>query len=102
MSISKFIRKLFIKIISFVIILVFLCTGMSALNIVVSNQIALDQFENSNELFLFSEVYKNAILPAASILVVVSCIVFIFSIVTDVIKFIKSKDGKDVSKNEND
>ncbi len=88
MSTKRFIIKTTAKAIIFAIISIIVMTFLESP--IISNQIALGQMENSNELFMLMETY-NKIRPIIS--VTYSCIViwFIGTVGYDIYKFIKTK-----------
>lgn len=88
MSTKRFIVKTVAKVIIFAIISIIIMTFLESP--VISNQIALGQMENSNELFILMEFY-NKVRPIIS--VTYSCIVILFigTVGYDIYKFIKTK-----------
>lgn len=88
MTTKRFIIKTTVKIIIFAILSVIAMTFLESP--VISNQVALGQMENSNELFMLMETY-NKIRPIIS--VIYSCIViwFVGAVGYDIYKFIKTK-----------
>ena len=88
MSTKKFIIKTVAKIIIFAIISTIAMTLLQSP--VISNEIALGQMQNSNELFILMETY-NKIRPF--VVVIYSCIVlwFVGTVGCDIYKFIKTK-----------
>ena len=98
MSTKKFIIKTVAKIIIFAIVSIIALTLLQSP--IISNEIALGQMENSNELFLLMETY-NKIRPF--IVVIYSCIVLWFTgtVGYDTYKFIQTK-LKEKTKDEKD
>lgn len=88
MSTKRFIVKTVAKVIIFAIISIIIMTFLESP--VISNQIALGQMENSNELFILMEFY-NKVHPIIS--VTYSCIVILFigTVGYDIYRFIKTK-----------
>jgi hypothetical protein len=88
MSTKRFITKTITKVIIFAIVSIIAMTFLESP--IISNQVALGQMENSNELFMLMETY-NKIRPIIS--VIYSCIViwFIGTVGYDIYKFIKTK-----------
>ena len=91
MSIKKFIIKNVTKTITFAIISVIAITLLQSP--VISNEIALGQMENSNELFIMMETY-NKVRPF--MMVIYSCIVvwFVGTMGYDIYKFITKEKTK--------
>ena len=88
MSTKRFIIKTAVKVIVFATISIIAMTLLGSP--VISNQVALGQMENSNELFILMDIY-NKIKPIIS--VIYSCVVLLFIGTTgyDTYKFIKTK-----------
>ena len=88
MSTKKFIIKTVVKIIVFAIVSTVAMTLLQTP--IISNEIALGQMENSNQLFLLMESY-NKLRPLLA--VIYSCIVLLFisTVGYDTYNFIKTK-----------
>lgn len=87
MNTIKFIRRTIIKIIIYAIVSTII---LSLLNSpIISNELALGQMQNSNELYLLMETYNNK----HFISIIYGCITagFAATIIRDIYKFIQTK-----------
>lgn len=91
MTIKKFIIKNTVKIIIFAIISIIVMTWLQSP--VITNEIAMGQMENSNELFMLMETY-NKVKPFITVAYGCITILFVGSIAYSTYKFIKSKKEK--------
>ena len=82
-------KKIFIKSIALIIILTFMFTIISSVDVIIRNELALTQLENSNELFMFQEMYNNSIRPLMSFIAVLTVVIFGYSIGKDIYKIYK-------------
>ena len=87
MSNTKFAVKITVKIIIFIVVSIIAFTFLNSP--IISNELALTQMGNSNELYLMVETY-NKIRPIIS--VIYSCITALlaWSAICDIYKFIKT------------
>ena len=88
MSTKKFIIKTVVKIITFAIISTVAITLLQSP--VISNEIALGQMQNSNELFILMETY-NKVRPIVSVIYGFIVVWFTYTIAHSIYKFIKIK-----------
>ena len=91
MTTEKFVKKTIVKMIVIVLISVFAFSFMNASNAIISNYVALGQMENSDGMFIFMEMYKNAIQPTMLGIVAVVIGYNVGVIIYDTYKFIKTK-----------
>jgi hypothetical protein len=91
MSTKKFIIKTTIKVVSYAI---FSTIALSLLtNPIITNELALGQMQNSNELYLLMETY-NKVRPFISIIYGLITAAFACTTISDTYKFIKTKTNK--------
>ena len=91
MSAKKFIMKTAIKIIAYAI---FSTIALSLLtNPIITNELALGQMQNSNELYLLMETY-NKVKPFISIIYGLITTLFAVTTICDTYNFIKTKTNK--------
>ena len=88
MTTKRFIIKNIVKTIVFIIVSIIAMTLVQSP--IISNQVALGQMENSNELFMLMETY-NKIRPIISVIYSCIGIWFVGTVGYDVYKFIKTK-----------
>lgn len=91
MTTEKLCKKIFIKIVIFVCIAIFVSGLLNAGNTIISNQLALEQMENSDGMYMLMEVYNSAIKPTVYIGLIASGIFVTVSIGYNVYNFIKDK-----------
>ena len=91
MSTKRFIYKITVKIIIFIIFSAIASTLLYGP--IITNEIALTQMENSNELYMLMETY-NKLRPILSIVYGLITGVFIGTTIYDICKFIKTKTNK--------
>lgn len=91
MTIKKFIIKTVVKIIIFAIISTIALSLLTSP--VITNELALGQMENSNELYMLMETY-NKIRPFIEIIYGFVTALFAGTIIGDTYKFIKTKTNK--------
>jgi hypothetical protein len=91
MTTKKFIVRTFVKIIICAIISTIALSLLTSP--VITNEIALGQMENSNELYLLMETY-NKVRPFISVIYGFVTVMFAATIIGDTYKFIKTKINK--------
>lgn len=97
MTVKKFIVKVSIKVLLFVIISMIAITLLQTP--IITNKIAMTQMENSDEMYVMMETYYKLV---PIIRIVYGFVVVLFSATTiyDIYKFLKTKNKGDVQKNE--
>jgi hypothetical protein len=100
MTTEKFVKKTIVRIVAMILISVFAFSFMNASNAIISNYVALGQMENSDSMFIFMEIYNNAIRPGmvGILTAVIGC--GVGAIIYDTYKFIKKRNGE--KENEKD
>lgn len=91
MTTKKFIIKTTIKILIYAIISTIAISLLSTP--IITNELALGQMENSNELYLLMETY-NKVRPFISIIYGCITALFVGTTIRDIYKFIKTKKNK--------
>lgn len=91
MSTKKFIVKTSIKIVVYAIISTIALSLLT--NPIITNDLALGQMQNSNELYLLMETY-NKTRPFISIIYGLITVLFAWTTISDTYKFIKTKKNK--------
>lgn len=91
MTTKKFIIKTAIKVFIYAIIATLAFSFLTGP--IITNELALGQMENSNELYLLMESY-NKIKPTISVIYGFVTVFFAWSIAEDTYKFIQSKKNK--------
>ena len=91
MNTKRFIIKTAIKIIIYTIISTIALSLLT--NPIITNDLALSQMENSNELYLLMETY-NKVKPFISIIYGLITALFAGTTIYDIYKFIKTKTNK--------
>ena len=91
MSTKKFIIRTTIKVLIYAIISTIALSLLT--NPIISNELALGQMQNSNELYLLMETY-NKVRPFISIIYGLVTILFASTTVYDIYKFIETKKNK--------
>ena len=91
MSIKKFVIKVAIKVVVYAIISTIALSLLT--NPIISNELALGQMQNSNELYLLWETY-NKVRPFISIIYGLITALFAGTVIHDTYKFIKTKTNK--------
>ena len=86
---QKFISKTSIKIVIFAFLMTVILFIAQSVSPIVSNNLALGQMQNSDEAFVIMNTY-NKLRPIFNYTMVGICVLFVISIVKDVIKFIKN------------
>lgn len=86
---QKFISKTAIKIVIFAFLMTVILFIAQSVSPIVSNNLALGQMQNSDEAFVIMNTY-NKFRPIFNYTMVGICVLFVISIVKDVIKFIKN------------
>lgn len=97
MSRKQFIKKIATRAIVLTILLVVIVNFLGAFGTIISNELALGQMENSNEMYLLMELYNNTIKPVGYVLIIASSLIIATLTAMDTYKFIKTKE-----KNENE
>lgn len=101
MSRKQFITRITIRTIALAIILVVMLNFLGAFDAIVSNKLALGQMENSNEAYLFIQLYNNTIRPICCAIATVASIAIVALAATDTYKFLKTIN-KGETKDENE
>ena len=91
MRTKKFIIKTTTKILIYAIISTIALSLLT--NPIITNELALGQMENSNELYLLMEIY-NKVRPFISIIYGLITALFVGTTIFDTYKFIKTKKNK--------
>lgn len=91
MTTKKFIIKTVIKIIAYAIISTIALSLLTSP--VITNELALTQMENSNELYILMESY-NKLRPILSIIYGLITCYFVGATIYDIYKFIKTRTNK--------
>ena len=91
MNTKRFIYKTVLKIAIFVLFSVIASTLLYGP--IITNELALTQMENSNELYMLMESY-NGIRPILSIVYGLIAFLFVGTTIYDIYKFIKTKINK--------
>lgn len=91
MNTKKFIIKTATKIVIYAIISTIALSLLT--NPIITNELALGQMENSNELYLLMETY-NKVRPFISIIYGLITALFVATTISDTYKFIKTKTNK--------
>ena len=91
MRIKKFIIKIATKTMIYVISSTIILSILT--NPIITNELALTQMENSNELYLLMDAY-NKVRPFISIIYGLITALFAGTIIHDICKFIKTKINK--------
>ena len=89
MTLKKFITKTIRKIIVFTFAMVIIGSIMQSMSPVISNEMALTQMENSNEMFILMNTY-NKVRPIVDVVYSGIIIFFVYTIGRDTYKFIKN------------
>lgn len=92
MSTKKFVRNTSIRILVLIFLSIFLFSFLAAAGTIITNQIAMGQMENSNELFILHEMYNNAIRPSVIAGFALIVIYNAGAIAFNTYKFIKNKN----------
>lgn len=91
MNTKKFIIKTTTKVLIYAIISTIALSLLT--NPIITNELALGQMENSNELYLLMETY-NKVRPFISIIYGLITALFVATTISDTYKFIKTKTNK--------
>ena len=91
MSTKRFIYRIVLKFIIFAIFSVIVSTLLYGP--IITNELALTQMENSNELYMLMETY-NRLRPIFSIVYGLITGIFVGTTIYDISKFIKTKTNK--------
>ena len=87
--IKRFLKKTVVKIIVFAFIMVIVSAIFQAMAPVVTNEMAMTQMENSNEMFIMMETY-NKLKPLVNTAYSLIVFVFICTIIKESYKFIRN------------
>ena len=91
MTTKKFIVRTFVKIIIYAIISTIALSLLTSP--IITNELALGQMDNSNELYLLMETY-NKVRPFISVIYGFVTVMFAVTTIGDTYKFIKTKTNK--------
>ena len=91
MTLKKFIIRTYIKILTYAIISTIAISLLTSP--IITNELAMLQMENSNELYLLMETY-NKVRPFISIIYGLVTVLFVGTTIYDIYKFIKTKINK--------
>lgn len=91
MTTKKFITKTAIKLIILATIIAFVICFLNACGVIISNNIALGQMENSDSAYIFMKLYNNTIKPCCHSLITLIILYGVGSIGYNTYKFIKTK-----------
>ena len=91
MGTKKFVIRTAIKIVIYAIISTIALSLLTTP--IITNELALGQMENSNELYLLMETY-NRVRPFVSAIYSLITVFFAWTVVEDIYKFIKTKKNK--------
>ena len=89
---KKRILSLAIKVITFIVTMIILFSVSNSLNVVLTNELALTQMENSNELFIAQQSYHQIIKPILVIISATVTAIFAFFIGKDLVKIFKENN----------
>ena len=92
MTTRKFITKTAIKLIILTTIIAFIICFLNACGVIISNNIALGQMENSDSAYVLMELYPNTIKPCCNGLITLIILYGVGSIGYNTYKFIKTKE----------
>jgi hypothetical protein len=84
---KQFVKKAVVKTIIFIAIMVIITAFVQAITPVISNDVAMGQLENSDELFVMMEMY-NKMKPLVDIAYILAAGLFMMSIGNDTYKFV--------------
>ena len=87
--IKRFIKKTAVKIVIFAIVMILASAIFQSMSPVVTNEMAMTQMENSNEMFVMMESY-NKIKPMFNTAYSLIILLFVYSIIRDSYKFIRN------------
>ena len=87
---TKFIKKLLIKIAILIILFTAVSAFLGAISTIMNNHIALGQLENSDEMFVVLELYNNFIKPTIFVVEYTITAIICFTIGVDVYNFLKT------------
>lgn len=91
MQTRQFVEKTIKKIIILFIVILFLISVLRAGATIVSNELALTQFENSDGWYIAQEVYNTAVRPTITTIIFAIISFNVGAISYDTYKFIKEK-----------
>ena len=90
-SLKKFIISMVARVIIFVVISIIVSTVLQSP--VITNEVAMGQMENSNELYMVWEAYNN-MMPVVNTVYSVIVVIFVGSFIYSIYKYIKSTKGE--------
>ena len=91
MTTGTFIIKTAIKLIILTTIIAYIICFLDVCGVIISNNIALGQMENSDSAYVFMELYNNTIKPCSYGLITLIILYGVGSIGYNAYKFIKTK-----------
>lgn len=91
MTTEKFIKKIILKAIIFIILTTFIISFTNSMDALASNYITLGQMENDDVMFVVMETYNNAIRPTATLAYTAITLYIITTFGIDIFKFTKNK-----------
>lgn len=94
---KQFIKKMITKIVVFVFIMIVITSITQSVSPVISNEMALTQMQNSNEMFVMMNTY-NKIKPLVGVAYFGITALFTYTIVRDIYKFFKTTDENNIDK----
>ena len=86
---KSFVKKTIRKIIIFTLIMVVVASIGQAFSPVISNELALTQMDNSNEMFMIMNIY-NKVKPIITIAYICVILYFVYTLGRDTYKFAKT------------
>ena len=93
MTTKKFITKTVKKCILFAVIMFIIAGLMQPVGVVISNELALTQMENSNEMFVIMNTY-NKVRSIVSVAFAGITLWFTSTVARDIYKFVKTTENK--------
>ena len=91
--VKQFIKKTAVKIILFTVMMFIIAGLMQPVGVVISNELALTQMENSNEMFVIMNTY-NKVRSIVSVAFAGITLWFTSTIARDIYKFVKTIENK--------
>lgn len=93
MSNKKFIKKILVKVVCFIVFSVIIFSILSMISPILNNHLALEQMKNDDVSFMIWESW-NLIKKYTTTIYIFIALVFSGKIVVDIYNFIKSKEKK--------
>lgn len=100
MDTKKFVTRTITKVLVFVFCMIVLSSIGQAMSPVISNEMAMTQMENSNELFVAMDTY-NRLKPVWTGAFTLVVVLFVYTIFRDIYKFIKNRINTAENEKEN-